>query len=270
MHKTEPKVYLLGETQIDENGVRGYMAELGVPDWKTCDVSSAEKIIEICGRACYKAFGADLNANITKVREGNDNYIWNLLKSGHGSVLECCSVTFMFHDVSRVFSHEAVRHRAGTAFSQESLRYVRLTDLGFWLPQETLKEIAEAVGQDATDEGIKIMYDAVVYLEKCQLRLADLFQLDKGKDFPYKKKATSMMRRIAPIGLSTSIAMTMNHRALRHILHMRTSPHAEEEIRFAFAKVGKICKEKWPNLYADFEIEMVDNIPFYKSEFVKI
>ena len=34
-------------------------------------------------------------------------------------------------NVSRVFTHELVRHRAGSAFSQESLRYVRLTDIGF-------------------------------------------------------------------------------------------------------------------------------------------
>jgi hypothetical protein len=43
---------------------------------------------------------------------------------------------------SRVFSHEIVRHRPGTAVSQESRRYVRLDELPFWFP-EWAREDAE-------------------------------------------------------------------------------------------------------------------------------
>ena len=41
----------------------------------------------------------------------------------------------MLHNVSRVATHELVRHRAGVAVSQESLRFVRLDDLPFWFPE---------------------------------------------------------------------------------------------------------------------------------------
>lgn len=53
-----------------------------------------------------------------------------------GSVIEHHVTNWIFADVSRVFTHELVRHRVGTAFSQESLRYVRLNDLGLWLPPQ--------------------------------------------------------------------------------------------------------------------------------------
>ena len=75
-----------------------------------------------------------LNANVSKVREDSAEYLRNILKSGHGSVLEHANFTFLFHNVSRVFTHELVRHRAGAAYSQESMRFVRLTDIPFWFP----------------------------------------------------------------------------------------------------------------------------------------
>ena len=134
MHKVEPKVFLLGETRIVEEGLRAYLEHLGVPDWQTDAPSDAEKLIEVMGRLCYRSFEPGLNPNVTKVREGSAVYLGNILKTAHGSVIEHPVVNFIFADVSRVFTHELVRHRAGTAISQESLRFVRLDNLGQWLP----------------------------------------------------------------------------------------------------------------------------------------
>src|ERR1700674_2534763 len=86
------------------------------------------------GRACYRSWEPGLNPNVTRVRTDQREYFENLLRSAHGSVLEHASYSFALRNVSRVFTHELVRHRAGSAFSQESLRYVRLTDIGFRVP----------------------------------------------------------------------------------------------------------------------------------------
>lgn len=258
MKTVEPKVFLVGETEINDDGIENYLEEIDASDWETDPPSDGEELIEIGGRLCYRSWKPGMNANVTKVREGNDTYIKNIIKVGHGSVLEHASVSFIFHNVSRVFTHELVRHRVGTAFSQESLRYVRLTDLGFWFPPETLREIGDRCGGEVMNEFISDVGDIVPMLEKYQLKWAKMFKLDDGKDFGYKKKATSMMRRLAPIGLATAIMFTTNHRNLRHVLTMRTNRGAEEEIRLVFEQVGEICKERWPNLYADFEIEEVD------------
>ena len=46
---------------------------------------------------------------------------------------------------------------------------------------------------------------------------------------------------------------------------MRTKPWAEEEIRLVFAKVAEIAIERWPNLFADYDMEIIDDLPSYKT-----
>jgi len=261
MHKVEPKIFLVGETRVVEEGLAAYLQHLGVPDWVTDAPSDVEKIIEVMGRLCYRSFEPGLNKNVTRVREGNKDYVGNILKTKHGSVTEHSSVNFIFADVSRVFTHELVRHRAGTAVSQESLRFVRLDDLKQWLPT-VIRESEEAM--EIYDETFK-------HLEGLQIQLAKLFKLD-DPDVPFAKKkiVTSAMRRIAPDGLATTIGWSANVRALRWILELRTDPAAEEEIRLVFGKVGEIMLARYPNVFSDFTVEIADGLPYYKAASKKI
>jgi thymidylate synthase (FAD) len=75
---------------------------------------------------CYRSWEPGLNPNVSRVRTDSAQYLGNVVRSQHGSVLEHANFTFVLHNVSRVLTHELIRHRAGSAFSQESLRYVRL------------------------------------------------------------------------------------------------------------------------------------------------
>ena len=137
-----PTVYLVAETKLVQSGLDKYLSDIGDPEWHLApDVSDGENLIEAAGRMCYRSWQAydpekplATNPNVTRVREGNRLYIGNVLKSGHGSILEHVEVSFILRDVSRVLTHELVRHRAGMGYSQESLRYVRLDDLSFWIP----------------------------------------------------------------------------------------------------------------------------------------
>lgn len=244
MHEVKPKVFLIGETRIRQSQLDAYLKYVGAPEWHTVAApSDCEVLVEVMGRLCYRSFAPGLNPNVTKVREGNDNYLAHIIKVGHGSVLEHASLNFIFADVSRVFTHELVRHRVGTAFSQESLRFVRLEDLGLWLPPEIeaepeMKALFEKTFQD---------------LEEMQKVMAEKFKLDDPDvPFDFKKKVTSAMRRIAPIGLATAIGFTANIRTLRHLIFMRTSRHAEIEIRVVFDQVARLCKQNFPNFFADF------------------
>lgn len=261
MHKVEPKVFLIGETKVVEDGLQGYLDHLGISDWTSDAPSDAEKVIEIMGRLCYRSFQPGLNRNVTKIREHNDEYLANISKVKHGSVLEHSALNFIFADVSRVFTHELVRHRAGVAISQESLRYVRLEELGQWLPT--------VIQED--EEAVEIFSRTFQELEQLQIELAAHFKLDDPSTFFKKKKViTSAMRRIAPIGLATTIGWSVNIRALRWVLEMRTAPEAEEEIRFVFGKVGEIVRGRYPNIFGDFETEMVDGLPCYKPSNSKV
>lgn len=239
MKQTEPQVYLIGSTTAYESGIQKYLQEIGASDWVTDAPTGAEKICEMMGRLCYRSWKPELNKNVTRVRQGNKSYLGNIISSGHGAVLEHASVNFIFHNVSRVFTHELVRHRAGAAYSQESLRYVRLEDLGLWVPDNTDPYLVDL---------FKRTFET---LEELQKEMAKYLKLDE-LPFAEKKKLTSTMRRIAPIGLSTAIGATFNHRTLRHLIELRTSEHAEEEIRYVFDKLAQICTDNWPNMYQDF------------------
>lgn len=256
MHKVEPKVFLVGETRVVEEGLKAYFEHIGVSEWTSDAPTDAERLIEVYGRLCYKSFKPGLNANVTKIREHNSDYIGNILKVKHGAVIEHPVINFIFADVSRVFTHELVRHRVGIGISQESLRFVRLEDLGQWLPAVILEN----------EKAVEIFTRTFEELERLQLQLARIFELDSpNKPFSEKKIITSAMRRIAPIGLATNIGWSANPRTIRWLLELRTHPSAEEEIRLVFEQLGKIVISRYPNLFGDFTSEMIDGHLWYKS-----
>jgi thymidylate synthase (FAD) len=177
---------------------------------------------------------------VSKVRTDQREYFANILRSAHGSVLEHANYSFALHNVSRVMTHELVRHRAGSAFSQESLRYVRLTDIGFRVPP-ALEPVREQV------------LSIVEQLEEFQMSAASELGIDEeGVPFHVKKEVTSALRRLAPIGLSTDIMWTANARTLRHVIEMRTAPGAEEELRMVFDEIARVMQAEAPGLFQDF------------------
>src|SRR3989338_3404044 len=261
MKEVKPRVFLVGETRIIPEGMQSYLEHIGAPHWDSNAQSDAEKLTEFYGKLCYKSFAIGLNPNIRKVRESNKEYIDHVIEVGHGSVMEHAVINFVFADVSRVFTHELVRHRTGVAISQESLRFVRLEDLGQWLPTVICEN----------EQAVEIFARTFEELERLQLELAQIFELDSpGKPFYEKKVITSAMRRLAPIGLATTIGWSANPRTIRWVLEMRTDPAAEEEIRLVFGKVGRIVTERYPHLFGDLIVELVDGLPCYRSVNSKI
>jgi thymidylate synthase (FAD) len=208
-----------------------------------------------CGN-CYRAWEPGLNPNVSKVRNDHEAYLTNILKSAHGSVLEHASFTFVLHNISRVATHELVRHRPGTAVSQESLRFVRLDDIPFWFP-------------DWAREDPELMKRATALLdqmEEFQRWMAGHFGLDDaGVPFHEKKHKTSFMRRLAPDGVATGMVWTANIRTLRHTIEARTDPGAEEEIRLVFGKIAELMRAEAPLLFADYEVRDGAWIPQWRK-----
>jgi thymidylate synthase (FAD) len=246
VHETAPTVHLIARPQLDLDGMRAYLADVGGESWlerrlgEEQQASPGEMLVEFGGRACYRSWEPGLNPNVTRVRTDRDEYFANILRSAHGSVLEHANYSFALRNVSRVFTHELVRHRAGSAFSQESLRYVRLTEIGFRVPPAL---------EPVRDQVISI----VEQLEEFQVSAADQLGIDEeGLPFHVKKEITSALRRLAPIGLSTDIMWTANARTLRHVIEMRTAEGAEEELRTVFDQVARIMQAEAPGLFQDF------------------
>ena len=243
MRDVRPRVFLVAATEMIASGVYDYLTEIGAEGWTSNATSPPDLLAEFAGRLCYRSWKPGLNANVTKVREGNREYLANVISQRHSSVFEHASVSFIFHNVSRVFTHELVRHRVGVGISQESLRYVRLTDLGFWMPPAIAQHPEMGALARAVVEG----------LEGFQIKLANAFMLDDpGKDFALKKALTSAMRRFAPLGLATGLLWTANMRTLRHVIEQRTAPGAEEEIRLVFDEVARLVTARYPATFQDF------------------
>jgi thymidylate synthase (FAD) len=246
VHETTPTVHLIARPELNVDGLRDYLTDVGGQSWlerrlgEDDRASAGEMLVEFGGRACYRSWEPGLNPNVTKVRTDQREYFANILRSAHGSVLEHANYSFVLRNVSRVFTHELVRHRAGSAFSQESLRYVRLTDIGFRVPPAL---------EPVRDQVISI----VEQLEEFQLSAAGELGIDdEGVPFHVKKEVTSALRRLAPLGLSTDIVWTANARTLRHVIEMRTAEGAEEELRLVFDQVVRIMLEEAPGLFQDF------------------
>jgi len=264
VHPTVPTVFLIARPSVDVEGMRGYLRDVGGESWLQRrlgeaggadsggagasgietgageSVNGGELLVEFGGRACYRSWEPGLNPNVSKVRTDQREYFANILRSAHGSVLEHANYSFALRNVSRVFTHELVRHRAGSAFSQESLRYVRLTDIGFRVPP-ALEPVREQV------------LSIVEQLEEFQVSAAQALGIDQeGVPFHVKKEVTSALRRLAPIGLSTDIIWTANARTLRHVIEMRTAEGAEEELRIVFDRIAQIMQAEAPGLFQDF------------------
>lgn len=247
MHRTTPRVFLVGRSAVVPEGMHDYLKHVGTKWLPPVDVRDGDLLAEFMGRLCYRSWEPGLNANVTRIREDSKKYIENILSVKHGSVLEHPVLHLVFANVSRVFTHELVRHRAGMAYSQESLRFVRLDDLGLWLPPEI----------EHHPDLVALFEKTFRDLGELQLTLAKTVDLD-SMPFSEKKKYTSAMRRVAPIGLATTIGVTANARALRHIAQMRSAASAEAEIRLVMDQLIPICQDQWPHMFQDFYTDEED------------
>ena len=181
-------------------------------------------------------------------------------------------------------SHEIVRNWVGNERSQESLRYVRLTDLRFWIPPIIAKEnlpklmigplfpgitVGHALESSWTPQ--QIFSHVIATCEWGQRALAEYFDIDNIPDFETKKKLTSAFRRIAPIGLATGIGISFNLRSLRWVIEQRTHESAEEEMRLIIGLIAEDAMRRWPMMFQDVEkIDTGDGLFKYVPKYSKI
>jgi thymidylate synthase (FAD) len=261
MRSVEPEVRLVARPKLDYEQIADYLREVGGERWlERLDRdqldNDAQNLAEFAGKTCYRSWEPGLNPNVRRVRDDQEVYLRNILAQAHGSVLEHVNFTFVLHNVSRVLTHELVRHRPGTAVSQESLRFVRLADIPFWFPKWAQED----------GELMKRATAMLAELEAFQHWMADHFELDDdGVKMHEKKHKTSFMRRFAPEGVATGLVWTANVRTLRHTIEARTDPGAEEEIRLVFGKIGELMRAEAPALFGDYEIRDGAWIPGWRK-----
>ena len=236
----DPKVYLVGRQSVDDEALAAFLEAEEVGRWETDTSEAGERLVETAGRVCYMSF--------SKPRPGgNKAYIGHILEVGHGSVLEHAVFNFVISGVSRSFTHELIRHRAGFGFSQLSQRFVDESRAAFVEP-DAIAEVPEL--HDAWIEAISACQRAYQTLaDGLAARFADI--PDKTLR---RKKAREAARSVLPNATETKIFVTANARALRHFIEMRGDRAADVEIRKVALAVLRLLQAESPNLFGDYEI----------------
>jgi thymidylate synthase (FAD) len=206
-----------------------------------------EQIVEAAGRICYMSFG--------KGRKTNKEYIENLMSMKHGSVLEHAVWDLVIAGVSRSFSHELVRHRAGFGYSQLSQRYVDETQANFVEP--------EIIAKDERLHGVwlravKASHAAYVELVDGLMAVAEERATASGEKVNkthLRKQVREAARSVLPNATETMIFVSANARALRHFIELRGSEGADAEIRRVAVQVLRVMQAEAPTLFGDYTIE---------------
>ena len=186
-----------------------------------------DALVAAAARICYR----DITAQ--ELLHGEENnlsrkLIAELFRSGHMSTFEHVSFTFGIDGLSRVASHQLVRHRVAS-FSQQSQRYVKMSG-------EEENMIIPPIIQ-ANSEALRIFQNAAKTSQESYKLLVDM-------GIP-KEDA----RFILPHGYSTRLVMTMNARELHHFFSLRLCRRAQWEIHELARKMLILCREKAPVLF---------------------
>src|SRR5690348_4297319 len=174
------------------------------------------------------------------------DYLENIKKQGHGSVLEHAVYVLLIEGISRSCSHELVRHRAGFGYSQLSQRYVDESQAAFVVPPAMLGDPAlETEWERQVTEAQTAYVRAVEGLMK---------RYDWVTDKVHRRKmAREAARSVLPNATEAKIVVSGNARAWRTMLELRTGEGAELEIRrMAVACLAALSKDA-PAFFSDFE-----------------
>jgi thymidylate synthase (FAD) len=239
----EPTIYVVGRQTLDHDAVQRFLDDHAT-SWETDDERGSELIVELAGRVCYLSFGDK------QFRKTNKDYVGNLINQGHGSVLEHAVWDLLITGVSRSLTHELVRHRAGTGFSQQSQRYVDESTADFIEPAVIAADPElHAVWLRSIEQSHEAYKQLVEGLSaRIQAQHAELGRVQR------RKMAREAARSVLPNATETKLLFSANARALRWIITLRGSEGAEPEIRRLAVKLARVMRKEAPNLFDDIEI----------------
>lgn len=195
------------------------------------DPKKIMRTIEKAGRNCYKS-----EDKITD--DSCERFVASIIKRGHESVIEHEKITVRFI-CDRGVAYEIIRHRIAS-YSQESTRYCNYTNDRFG-SELTFIEPCFWNSDDKESDKInrKLWEQSLEIIEK------QYNEMIKNGAKPEEA------RSILPNSLKTEIFVTMNMRAWRHFLKLRTSQAAHPQIRELANMLLIELKEKLPVLFGD-------------------
>jgi len=207
--------------------------------------TDGERLAEFAGRLCYMSQKNPAN-RVTR------EYLENIKKQGHGSVLEHANYSLLLEGVSRSLTHELVRHRAGFAYSQLSQRYVDESEANFVIPPAIVGD--EALEQEWREQIEEAQKSYVRLVEHLMERYGWV-----GDKVHRRKLAREAARSVLPNATEVKIVVSGNARAWRTMLELRCGEGAELEIRRMAIAVLRVLQKEAGALFSDFEVYTADD-----------
>jgi thymidylate synthase (FAD) len=207
--------------------------------------SAGERLAEFAGRICYMSQHNPASRTTAE-------YLENIKKQGHGSVLEHAVYVLLIEGVSRSCSHELVRHRAGFGYSQLSQRYVDESHAAFVMPPAIIGDAAlEAEWEKSVVAAQTAYVGAVTALMERYAWIADKVHR--------RKVAREAARSVLPNATEVKIVVSANARAWRTMLELRCGEGAELEIRRMAIACLRVLQHEAGALFSDFETYVGDD-----------
>ncbi|MDL2297899.1 FAD-dependent thymidylate synthase [Synergistaceae bacterium OttesenSCG-928-D05] len=185
----------------------------------------AARIVAAAAKICYSPSGAvDILDGLTE--DKTESFLKMLRDSGHLSPFEHASYTFAVEGLSRVASHQLVRHRIAS-YSQQSQRYVGMSGQTCIMPP--------SVAQN--EEARKLFEEQTARAWACYEKLVELGVQREDARF------------ILPHGAETRLVMTMNARELHHFFALRLCKRAQWEILELARQMLLLVREASPEIF---------------------
>ncbi len=185
-----------------------------------------EQTVALAARLCYSPVSiGELREKLEKA--DIEKFLEKIMSLGHHSVLEHVSFTFAIEGISRVTTHQLVRHRIAS-FSQQSQRYVSHTEHFASIVPDSIA---------ANDEARRIFDSMSAAIHGAYARLVEL-------GIPAEDA-----RYILPNSTETKIIMTMNARELLHYFGLRCCQRAQWEIRAMSIEMLRLVKRVAPVIF---------------------
>ncbi|MCE5285295.1 MAG: FAD-dependent thymidylate synthase [Pelosinus sp.] len=184
-----------------------------------------DRAVATAMRLCYSPVGAEeLMEQMTESQVAK--LVDKVVGMGHTSTIEHASFTFAVEGVSRVLTHQLVRHRIAS-YSQQSQRYVKEHDFEYILPPSIAARPEAKAKFAALMENIRGTYDQLV---EAGIPAEDA-------------------RYVLANATETKIVVTMNARALLNFFSERCCFRAQWEIRQMASLMLKEVQKVSPQLF---------------------
>lgn len=198
---------------------------------------NALSLIYAACRQCYCAgFAGKIFTDGINDPGDQEQFVRQVVASGHESPLEHVKFTFAVEGVSRALTHQLVRHRIAS-YSQQSQRYVKETDFDYIIPPSI----------EADEEMKKEYVNIMRAIQESYTCLLKAFEKKNRKG----EAVNQDVRFVLPQAAETKIIVTMNCRELMHFFQERCCLRAQWEIRRLAQEMLRICQQKLPAVFGN-------------------